>query len=104
MPIVDHFRVEWNRLPRVKPTVTRLDTEDMADAVEVPKPNNELSDDGVETGAEAAASDDGGAHVRGVEEDLLSRSGAVVGEVQRGRGRELAGEVEDDAAEDDVGV
>lgn len=76
----------------------------MADPVEVPKPNNELPDDGVETRAEAAARDDGGAHVSGVEEDLPARPGAVVGEVRRGRGREVAGEVEDDAAEDDVEV
>lgn len=74
---------------------------DLTNAIEVPKRDNELSYNCIESGAEATAGDDGGAHALGIETDEPVRASAVVGEERRGGGG--GRDIKDYLAEDDVG-
>lgn len=85
MPAVHHLRVESHGISGVKPAVSRGHAEDLPHAVDLPQTHHQLSDDRVETRAEAAAGDDGGADGSRIEAHRTPRPGAMVGD-ERGRG------------------
>ena len=101
VPVLHQLRIQSHRFKRVKPSISGDDAVDLTHAVQFPKPNHQLPYHGVESGAESTAGDDGDANHGRVEEDLLPRPCAVVGEVGRRRGEDT-GEVVGDLAEDDI--
>lgn len=78
VPVVNKLGVEWEGFRRVKATVASLDTKNVTDPVEIPEAKNKLSDDGVETRAEATAGHNSSLDPGRIEQDLASWAGAVV--------------------------
>ena len=102
VPVVSELGVELEGLPRVKPPVPGGHTEDLTHPIQVPQAHHQLPDYGVEARAESPARDNGGPHLRGLEEHVLAGAGAVVSE-EWGRSGEGPREVVGDLAENDVG-
>lgn len=100
VPVMDHLRVQGDRLSRIKSPVAGLHAEDVAGPVELPEPHHELPDHGVHPGAEAPARDYGCSHVPRLEVDRPPWPGPVVCQVGPRGG---VGGVVEDVTEDDVG-
>jgi hypothetical protein len=101
VPVVDGGRVEAHvvLVATVEPPVPRGDTEDVADAVELLEPDDELPQHGVEARAEPPAGDERGARAGRVDGEVPPGPRAAVGDE---RGRRRGGEVEEGVAEGDV--
>lgn len=96
---MDQLGIQLQRLRGVKAQVPSPHPEYLTHPVEVPEGHHQLPDDGVETGAEPPARDDGSPGSRRVEEDSFARAGLRVGDGVGGRG-----EIEEDVSEDNVGL
>ena len=101
MPVVDGGGVEPDVIlvGAIEPSVSRGDAEDVADAVELVEPHDELPEHGVEPGAEPPAGDERGARRGRVDGDLPAGPRAAVGDE---RGRRRGGQVEEGVAEGNV--
>lgn len=63
---------------RIKASITSGDTENLANAIEIPKTNNKLSDNSVESRTETTACYNSNSYIRRVEEDVVARTGAAI--------------------------
>lgn len=85
VPVANSVRVEGEGLlVGVKASVTGGDAEDVTHTIEVPQAHHELPDDGVEARAQTPARDNRHSGIAGVHVDLLTWTGAVVGQARGG--------------------
>lgn len=96
MPMVNNIRVKLKRLSRrIKASVTSSDTENMSNPVEIPKTNNKLSNNGVESRTETTACYNSSSYIGRIEEDVVARTGAAISEACGVRENEVVkGDVE----------
>lgn len=102
VPAVNQPRIKWHRVGGVEPPIAPKHTVYLSHPIEVPKPHNQLPNDGIHAWAESAAGDDRGPGCAGVEEDAFAGASPVVSQLE-GRCRGGGRKVEDNLAKDDVG-
>ncbi|KAG9153434.1 hypothetical protein Leryth_021001 [Lithospermum erythrorhizon] len=104
MPSMNQFLVQLHEITRIKSTIAHLDTINLPNSIQIPKPHNKLPYHSIHPGTQPAASDNGSSHLRRFEEYLLPRPCPMVGQVTTiiRRWRFYRNIVED-VVEDDVG-